>query len=75
MAGTNLAGETRSTRPATLSAEKPKPTKPRTMPAQKTMARLATSNRRGSAAVHHTGRFRGLRGRGHRTTFASTSRG
>jgi len=55
IAGTTLAGETSSARPATLSAEKPKPAKPRTTPAPKTISRLAISSSGGNGAVDHIG--------------------
>ena len=40
IAGTTSAGDTTSDMPATVMAEKPKPAKPRTMPAANTTHRL-----------------------------------
>ncbi len=40
IAGTTSAGDTTSDMPATVIAEKPKPAKPRTMPAANTTQRL-----------------------------------
>ncbi len=45
--GTTWAGVANSDRPATHSAEKPKPEKPRTMPAANTTSRLATISGQG----------------------------